>query len=127
MTRNDAKPYATTRTLQPELKRFSARRILGAGDLWITEYVITYDGRPSYTVSIMEFSDGKVRRETQYFGDPFEASAWRAQWVGGWIDQANRGGHPSGTMAVNRTSGGGKTRGRGAPEGGSPLALRGAE
>jgi hypothetical protein len=71
----------TTRTLQPELKRFSVRRILGSGDLWITEYVITYDGKPSYTVSIMEFADGKVRRETQYFGDPFEASAWRAQWV----------------------------------------------
>jgi hypothetical protein len=29
----------------------------------------------------MEFRDGKVVRETQYFGDPFEASAWRAQWV----------------------------------------------
>jgi len=40
--------------------------------LWVTEYVLTYDGRPSYTVSIMEFLDGKVARETQYFGDPFE-------------------------------------------------------
>jgi hypothetical protein len=29
----------------------------------------------------MEFSGGKVARETQYFADPFEASAWRAQWV----------------------------------------------
>jgi SnoaL-like domain len=71
----------TTRALQPEVKRFNVRRILGTGDLWITEYVITYDGKPSFTVSIMEFADGKVRRETQYFGDPFEASAWRAQWV----------------------------------------------
>ena len=26
------------------------------------------DGRPSCTVSIMEFLDGKVARETQYFG-----------------------------------------------------------
>jgi hypothetical protein len=42
---------------------------------------LTYDGKPSYTVSIMEFSGDKVARETQYFGDPFEASAWRAQWV----------------------------------------------
>ncbi len=33
------------------------RRIIGAGDLWVTEYVLTYDGRPSYTVSIMEFLD----------------------------------------------------------------------
>ena len=71
----------TTRTLQANKKRFDVRRILGSGDLWITEYVLSYDGQPSYTVSIMEFRDGKVARETQYFGDPFEASAWRAQWV----------------------------------------------
>jgi hypothetical protein len=57
------------------------RRVIGSGDLWITEYILTYDGKPSYTVSIMEFSGDKVARETQYFADPFEASAWRAQWV----------------------------------------------
>jgi methionine synthase II (cobalamin-independent) len=55
---------------QPSRKRFTVRRILGAADLWITEFVITYDARPSCTVSIMEFRDGKVARETQYFGDP---------------------------------------------------------
>ena len=40
-----------------------------------------YDGKPSYTVSIMEFKGDKVARETQYFADPFVAPAWRAQWV----------------------------------------------
>ena len=60
---------------------FNVRRILGNGDLWITEYTITYQGRASYTVSIMEFRDGKVVHETQYFADPFEAPAWRSQWV----------------------------------------------
>src|SRR5215471_17625122 len=71
----------TTRTIQPSKKRFSIRRIIGTGDLWVTEYILSYDGKPSYTVSIMEFLGDKVARETQYFGDPFEASAWRAQWV----------------------------------------------
>ena len=70
-----------TRTNQPSKKRFAVRRIIGSADLWITEYILTYDGKPSYTVSIMEFSGDKVARETQYFGDPFEASAWRAPWV----------------------------------------------
>ena len=70
-----------TRSKQPSKKRFAVRRIIGSGDLWITEYILTYDGKPSYTVSIMEFSGAKVARETQYFGDPFEASAWRARWV----------------------------------------------
>ena len=71
----------TTRTLQANKKRFYVRRILGSGGLWITEYILTYDDQPSHTVSIMEFRDGKVARETQYFGDPFEASPWRSQWV----------------------------------------------
>ena len=70
-----------TRTRQPNKKRFTVRRIIGSGDLWITEFILTYDGKPSYTVSIMEFSGHKVARETQYFADPFEASPWRAQWV----------------------------------------------
>jgi hypothetical protein len=70
-----------TRTKQPSEKRFAVRRIIGSGALWVTEYILTYDGKPSYTVSIMEFIGEKVAHETQYFADPFEASAWRAQWV----------------------------------------------
>ena len=70
-----------TRALQPNRKRFKIRRVIGTGGLWVSEYIILYDGQPSYTVSIMEFADGKVARETQYFGDPFEASAWRSRWV----------------------------------------------
>ena len=69
------------RASQPSRKRFTVRRITGGGDLWITEFILTYDGKPSYTVSIMEFSGDNVARETQYFADPFEASPWRAQWV----------------------------------------------
>ncbi len=60
---------------------FEVKRILGTGNLWISEYIITYQGRPAYTVSIMEFRNGKVVHETQYFADPFEAPAWRSQWV----------------------------------------------
>ena len=70
-----------SRFAQPNKKRFSVRRILGAGDFWITEFVLTYDGQPSYAVSIMELKDGKVSRETQYFGDPFEPGPSRVQWV----------------------------------------------
>ncbi|MDW6024271.1 nuclear transport factor 2 family protein [Mesorhizobium sp. BAC0120] len=70
-----------SRAAQPNRKRFTVRRIIGSGDLWITEYLLTYDGQPSYTVSIMEFLDGKVARETQYFGDPFTPGPSRAQWV----------------------------------------------
>jgi hypothetical protein len=70
-----------SREAQPNAKRFTVRRILGGGDLWISELVMTYDGQPSYVVSIMEFEDGKVIHETQYFGDPFTPGPSRAQWV----------------------------------------------
>ncbi len=70
-----------SRSVQPSKKRFSVRRIVGGGDLWITEYVLTYDDVPSYVVSIMEFRDGLVARETQYFADPFDAGPSRAHLV----------------------------------------------
>ena len=70
----------TTRGLLPN-KRFAIRRVLGGGDVWVTEYVITYEETVSHTVSIMEFREGKVFRETQYFGDPFEPWSGRARWV----------------------------------------------
>jgi hypothetical protein len=60
---------------------FDVRRIQGAGDVWITEYTIKYDDRVAFTVSIMEFREGKVVHETQYFSEPFEAPAWRSRWV----------------------------------------------
>ncbi len=69
------------RASQPSEKRFTVRRIFGSDNLWVTELILTYDGKPSCTVSIMEFRGDKVARETQYFADPFPAPAWRAQWV----------------------------------------------
>ena len=69
------------RASQPNKKRFFIRRIIGSGELWVTEFILTYDGKLSYTVSIMEFEGDKVARETQYFADPFVAPAFRAEWV----------------------------------------------
>jgi hypothetical protein len=70
-----------SRTVQPNKKRFTVRRIIGSGDLWVTEFILSYDGKPSYTVSIMEFRDGLVAHETQYFADPFEPGPSRAHLV----------------------------------------------
>ena len=70
-----------SRTVQPNKKRFTVRRIIGSGDLWVTEFVLTYDDVPSYTVSIMEFRDGLVAGETQYFADRFAPAPSRAHLV----------------------------------------------
>jgi hypothetical protein len=70
-----------SRAAQPNDKRFTVRRVSGGGDLWISELVLTYDEKPYYVVSIMEFEAGEVIRETQYFGEAFEPGPSRAQWV----------------------------------------------
>ena len=62
----------------PAERHFALRRILGGGDVWVSECVITYDGAPTYSISVMEISDGFVTHETQYFADPFDAPAERA-------------------------------------------------
>jgi hypothetical protein len=69
---------AAQRGGHPSDRHFSVRRITGSGDLWVSECVITYDGVPSYTVSVMEFAGQHVVHETQYFADPFAAPAQRA-------------------------------------------------
>ena len=69
------------RAYYPAKLSFKILRTRGEGNLWISEIVITYDGRPVNAVSIMEFRDGKVGRETIYFADPFEPPEWRSQWV----------------------------------------------
>ncbi|QQO12386.1 nuclear transport factor 2 family protein [Bradyrhizobium diazoefficiens] len=70
-----------SRFVQPNAKRFTVSRIVGGGDLWVSEFVLSYDGVPSYVVSIMEFRDGLVAHETQYFGDRFDPSPSRAHLV----------------------------------------------
>jgi len=69
------------RSAYPASLDFEMRRTIGCDDLWINEYVIRYDGKPSHVVGVMEFRDGKVFRETIFVGDPWEPPAWRAQWV----------------------------------------------
>ena len=55
--------------------------MIGSGDLWVTEFVLSYDGAPSWVVSIMEFRDGLVVHETQYFADRFDPGPSRAHLV----------------------------------------------
>ena len=56
-------------------------RVIGSGDLVTSEVVLDYGGHIYHGVSIFEFRDGKIAKETDYFAQPFEAPQWRAQWV----------------------------------------------
>ena len=62
----------------PAERHFRVLRIRGGGDLWVSECVITYDGVPTYSVSVMEFAGDLVAHEIQYFADPFPAPDSRA-------------------------------------------------
>jgi hypothetical protein len=57
------------------------RRISGSGDHWTVEAMLGYAGKPVHGVSVFEFRNGKIVHQTDYFADPFEAPAWRSQWV----------------------------------------------
>ena len=47
--------------------------------LWVAERVNDYDGgRVSKVVAIFELEDGKIRRDTRYYAEPFEPSECRA-------------------------------------------------
>jgi len=69
------------RTAYPARLDFENRRTIGGGDVWVNQYTIRYDGRPSHVVGIMEFRDGLVVREAIYVADSWEPPAWRAEWV----------------------------------------------
>jgi ketosteroid isomerase-like protein len=57
------------------------RRVRGGGDVFTAEVAVRYDGGPwNYGVSILEFRDDKIARETIYYAEPFEAPDWRARW-----------------------------------------------
>jgi ketosteroid isomerase-like protein len=60
---------------------YELRRISGSGDLFVVEAVGQYEADTSYLTSIIEFRDGRIVKQTDYFGSPFAAPAWRAQWV----------------------------------------------
>jgi hypothetical protein len=70
---------AAQRGGHPADRHFTVLRISGGGDLWVSECVISYDGVPSHSVSIMEFSGDLVTHETQYFASPFDPPPWRAE------------------------------------------------
>jgi len=70
---------AEQRSSNPAHRHFRLRNVIGTASVWVSECIITYDGAPSISVSIMQFDDGLVVHETQYFADPFEAPAARAR------------------------------------------------
>jgi hypothetical protein len=65
----------------PAAVRLEMTRMRGAGDIWVIEGTISYDGGPpTPTVAVLEFRGDEVIRETIYLAEPWEAPDWRAPW-----------------------------------------------
>ena len=65
----------------PTLPHITPRRYLAEGHVVVLEARMDYSGPVYDAVFIFEFRDGKIARETAYWSEPFEAPAWRAEWV----------------------------------------------
>jgi ketosteroid isomerase-like protein len=62
--------------------KMTFKRLTGSGDVYVVESTIDYgDGIPVNYVGIAELRDGKIVKMTEYFANPFEAPAWRADIV----------------------------------------------
>ena len=62
--------------------KFTYRRMIGGGDVFVVEGTIDYgDGIPVSYVGIGEMRGDKIAKMTEYFANPFEAPAWRADYV----------------------------------------------
>lgn len=60
---------------------YRLQRISGEGDHFVAEAIADYGGEKTHAISIIELRDGKIVKQTDYWANPFEAPAWRAQWV----------------------------------------------
>jgi limonene-1,2-epoxide hydrolase len=69
------------RSAYPANVTIEVHRITGRQDLWVNELTLRYNGTPMNVVSIMQIRDGKIVHERNYYGEPWEPPAWRAQWV----------------------------------------------
>jgi SnoaL-like protein len=57
------------------------REIRGRDDFWVVELSISYDQGPeNFGVSILEFRNEKIARESIYVTEAFEPPEWRARW-----------------------------------------------
>jgi SnoaL-like domain len=69
------------RSTYPASTAVEFREIRGREDLWVAEISISYDeGPPNFGLSILEFREDRIARETIYVAEGWEAPDWRAQW-----------------------------------------------
>ena len=94
--------FTAWRQRYPARLDFEPRELRGAGDLWVAEAGLRYDGGdPISVVKILQFRGDRIERETLYFADPFPAPDWRRPFADQGPATERRGGLPAHVAAGN--------------------------
>jgi ketosteroid isomerase-like protein len=56
-------------------------RMIGSGDVWVVMVPLRYGDEIHHYVGVYELRNGKVAHSTEYFGAPFQAQEFRAQYA----------------------------------------------
>lgn len=74
--------FVAVNTNYPGRWHIAVQRLLTDGEQVATDVVLTNDeGQIVRAVSFFELRNGKIRRETDYWPEAYDATADRAQWV----------------------------------------------
>lgn len=60
---------------------FTIHRLIAEGDTVATEITVTDGAVTGRVITFSTVLDSNIVRQTEYWPDPFEPAAWRAQWV----------------------------------------------
>jgi hypothetical protein len=73
--------FLTWRKAYPASVDYRIRRITGHAELWVIELLVSYNGSPPmFGVSIVQFRDDKIARESIYATEGFAPSGARREW-----------------------------------------------
>ena len=60
---------------------FHINHIVTEGDVVVTDVSVTEGARSGRAITFSTIKDEKIWKQVEFWPDPFEAPAWRAQWV----------------------------------------------
>ena len=60
---------------------FEINQIVAEGDIVVTNVSVTEGKITGRAITFSTIRDGKIWKQIEFWPDPFEAPAWRAQWV----------------------------------------------
>lgn len=61
--------------------QFTVNQIVAEGDMVVTDVTVSDGKRVDRAITFSTIKEGKIWKQVEFWPEPFEAPAWRAQWV----------------------------------------------